>query len=229
MPENATCLEQGKKIRVLVADDHPLFRQGLRRALEMVHDMEVVGEAANGIDCVDMARRLRPDVVLLDINMPGLNGLEASRRMKEANPGVRVVILTIHDAEDYLVEAVRAGVEGYVLKDAEPDMIIAAIRASYAGQAFLQPSLAGRLMAGVRHREEAGHNAQRAQDVLSRRELEVLQLLAEGASNREISRRLYISEKTVKNHTNSIFRKMDVADRTQAVIQAIRRGWVQVR
>ncbi len=215
-------------IRVLVADDHPLFRQGLRRALELAGDLEVVGEAANGRDCVTEAQRLRPDVVLLDINMPGLNGLEASRLIKEADPSIGVVILTIHDAEEYLVEAVRAGVEGYVLKDAEPDVIIHAIRASHAGESYLQPSLAGRLMAGVRHRE-AARQEQRAEDVLTPREIEVLQLLAEGVSNREISRRLFISEKTVKNHTNSIFRKMDVADRTQAVVQAIRKGWVQVR
>lgn len=216
------------RIRVLIADDHPLLRQGLRQVLELEPDLEVVGEAANGRLCLGLARSLRPDVILMDLNMPEMNGLEASRAIKAELPGVRIVILTMHDHEDYLVEAMQAGVEGYVLKDAEPATVLEAIRACRRGRSYLQPELAGRLMTGLRRREQqrAGGGAR---SLLSEREFEVLQLLAEGASNKEVAARLYISEKTVKNHTNSIFRKMGVADRTQAVVEAIRKGWVDVR
>lgn len=216
-----------RPVRVLVADDHPLLREGLRQVLGLA-GLQVVGEAANGRECLEKARSLRPDVVLMDLNMPEMSGLEATRTIKAELPGTRIVVLTIHDTEDYLVEAMQAGVEGYVLKDADPEVVVEAVRVCARGQSYLQPELGGRLMAGLRRREQqrAGGGAR---SVLSQREFEVLQLLAEGASNREISRRLFISEKTVKNHTNAIFRKMGVEDRTQAVLEAIRKGWVQVR
>ncbi len=198
-------------------------------ALEMAEDISVIGEAGTGRQCLDLVRSLRPDVVLMDINMPDMSGLEVCRRIKEEGDGTGIVILTIHDEEEYLLEAVRLGVEGYVLKDVEPSMLLQAIRASRAGQPFLQPNLASRLMAGVRRKETSARKASRPEEVLTAREIEVLNLLAEGACNKEIASRLYISEKTVKNHTNSIFRKMGVSDRTQAVLEAIRKGWVQVR
>ncbi len=215
------------KTRVLVADDHPLIRQGLAQVLEMEEDIEIVGEAGNGRECVEKARAVRPDVVLVDINMPVMNGLEASRAIKEALPEVGVLILTIHDADEYLLEAVRNGVDGYVLKDVDPAVLVQAIRSVKAGRGYLHPSLGVRLMHGVRRQQ--GTREERAEDVLTAREVEVLHLLAEGVSNRDIAERLFISEKTVKNHTNSIFRKMGVSDRTQAVLQAIKKGWVQVR
>ncbi len=215
------------KTRVLVADDHPLIRQGLAQVLEMEEDIEIVGEASNGRECVEKARAVRPDVVLVDINMPLMNGLEASRALKEALPDVGVLILTIHDADEYLLEAVRSGVDGYVLKDVDPAVLVQAIRSIKAGRGYLHPSLGVRLMHGVRRQQ--GSRDERAEDVLTAREVEVLHLLAEGVSNRDIAERLFISEKTVKNHTNSIFRKMGVSDRTQAVLQAIKKGWVQVR
>lgn len=215
------------KIRVLVADDHPLIRQGLAQVLEMESDIEIVGEAGNGQECVEKAVALKPDVVMVDINMPVMNGLEASRAIKEVLPDVGVLILTIHDADEYLLEAVRSGVDGYVLKDVDPSVLVQAIRAIRAGRGYLHPSLGVRLMHGVRRQQ--GSRQERAEDVLTAREIEVLHLLAEGVSNREIAERLFISEKTVKNHTNSIFRKMGVSDRTQAVLQAIKKGWVHVR
>lgn len=217
-----------EQIRVLIADDHPLLRQGLRQVLELSGDVAVVGEAVNGRQCLELARQVRPDVVLMDVNMPEMNGLEVARAIKGEMPGVAVVILTVHDAEDYLVEAVQAGVEGYVLKDAESSAVLEAVRSCSRGQSYLQPQLAGRLMTGMRRREKK-RTDERPLDVLTEREFDVLKLLAEGTSNRDIGERLYISEKTVKNHTNSIFRKMGVSDRTQAVLEAIRKGWVQVR
>lgn len=217
-----------EQIRVLIADDHPLLRQGLRQVLELSGDVAVVGEAVNGRQCLELARQVRPDVVLMDVNMPEMNGLEVARAIKGEMPGVAVVILTVHDAEDYLVEAVQAGVEGYVLKDAESSAVLEAVRSCSRGQSYLQPQLAGRLMTGMRRREKE-RTDERPLDVLTEREFDVLKLLAEGTSNRDIGERLYISEKTVKNHTNSIFRKMGVSDRTQAVLEAIRKGWVQVR
>lgn len=216
-----------EKIKVLIADDHPILRQGLRQALELSGEIVVIGEASNGRQCVESVRKLRPDVILIDISMPEMNGLEASRIIKQENPSVGIVILTMYDAEDYLIEAVRIGVEGYALKDIDPPMLVDAIRASCEGRSFLHPKLASRLMSGVRRQGSAGES--KARDVLSQREVEVLELMAQGVNNREIGERLFISEKTVKNHANSIFRKIDVSDRTQAVLQAIKRGWVQVR
>lgn len=216
-------------IRVLIADDHTILRHGLRQLLELAEDISIVGEAASGRECLDMVTYLKPDVVLLDISMPDMTGLEVSRQIKSEWPGMGIVILTIHDAEDYILEAVRAGVEGYVLKDADPPELLQAIRASHEGQSFLQPALANRLMAGMRRHEKNNRNLQKAEDVLTAREIEVLQLMAEGATNKDIGKRLFISEKTVKNHINNIFRKMDVADRTQAVLDAIRKNWVEIR
>lgn len=215
-------------IRVLIADDHTILRHGLRQLIELADDITVVGEAASGQQCLEAVKTLKPDVVLLDITMPDITGIEVSRRIKTEWPGIGIVILTIHDAEDYLLEAVRVGVEGYVLKDADPSQLFEAIRASHAGRSFLQPALASRLMSGMRRYEQASRTAERIEDILTQREIEVLQLMAEGATNKEISRRLFISEKTVKNHTNNIFRKMGVSDRTQAVLDAIRKGWVDV-
>lgn len=223
----ATPAEGEQPIRVLIADDHPLLRHGLRQVLEFADNITVVGEAANGRQAFELARQVRPDVVLLDVNMPEMNGLEAARAIKAEMPGMAVVILTVHDAEDYLVEAVQAGVEGYVLKDADSSDVVEAIRTCSRGQSYLQPQLAGRLMTGMRRREKSRLD-ERPLDVLTEREFDVLKLLAEGTSNRDIGQRLFISEKTVKNHTNSIFRKMGVNDRTQAVLEAIRKGWVQV-
>lgn len=216
-----------EKIRVLIADDHPLLRQGLRQTLELSDELEVVGEAADGKVTVELAAALQPDVILMDITMPGMNGVDASREIKERFPDMGIIILTIHDTEEYLMEAVRVGVNGYVLKDIEPEGLLRAIQACHRGETYLQPTLAGKLMSGVSRREQEGRS-QDPFEVLTERELEVLRLMSEGVSNREIGLRLYIAEKTVKNHTTNIFRKMGVSDRTQAVIEAIRRGWVKV-
>jgi two-component system response regulator DegU len=210
-------------VRVLVADDHPLFRQGLRRALEWARQVEVVGEARDGAECVALAKRLEPDVVLLDMRMPGMSGPDVARRLKEVRPQTRILALSIHDEADWLLGAVEAGVDGYVLKDVEPSELERAILAVSRGERYLQPSVAGKLMSAVRAARAPGPLS-----VLSEREWAVLQLLAEGKSTREIGQALFISEKTVKNHATSLFRKLGVEGRTQAVLEAIRRGWIRM-
>jgi two-component system response regulator DegU len=213
-------------IRVVLADDHPLFREGLRRALGQAEGIAVVGEAGDGEACLRTAGRLRPDVVLVDLSMPGPGGTEVVRRLKVACPEARVLVLTVHDGESDLLEAVRAGADGYALKDIEPAELVRAIRSCCRGERYLQPGLGGKLMGGVERLGAAAAAGPLA--VLSAREWEVLQLLADGHSNREIGRRLFISEKTVKNHATSLFRKLGARDRTQAVVEAIRRGWIRM-
>ncbi|MBX5476977.1 MAG: response regulator transcription factor [Clostridia bacterium] len=216
-------------IRVLVADDHPLFRQGLRRALEFADRLEVVGEARDGYECLERVRALRPDVILLDLTMPKLNGVEVARQVKSEWPEVRILVLTMHDNEEYLVEAVQAGVDGYVVKDVEPGELQRAILRVAAGERYLQPDMAAKLMTGF---QRLAREAQRREagplDILSDREWQILQLMVAGKANKEIGDALFISEKTVKNHTTNLFRKLGVQGRAQAVVEAIRRGWVRV-
>jgi two-component system response regulator DegU len=213
-------------LRLIIADDHPLFREGLRRALDLAEGMEVVAEAPDGDACLMEVARHAPDVVLLDISMPGPPGPEVARRIKAEHPEVRVLVLTMHDADEYLLEAVDAGVDGYVLKDVEPAELERAIRCCGRGERYLQQAMAARLMTAVRGNR--GPAAAGPRDVLSDREWAVLQLLADGKANREIGLILFISEKTVKNHASNLFRKLGVQDRTQAVVEAVRRGWIRL-
>lgn len=216
-------------IRVVVADDHPLFRQGLRKALELGEEVQVLGEARDGLECLERCRALEPDVLLLDITMPKVNGVDVARQLKAECPAIGILVLTMHDNEEYLVEAVQAGVDGYVLKDVEPGELKRAIQAVSRGERYLPPSLAAKLMSGF-HRLARQRERQTSGplDLLSEREWEILQLLVEGKANREIGQHLYISEKTVKNHATSLFRKLGVQGRAQAVVEAIRRDWVRV-
>lgn len=222
------------KIRVLIADDHTVFRHGLRQVLELEPDIEVVGEAANGEQAVELARRLRPDVVVVDITMPVLNGIETARRIKQDRPETGVVMLTVHDSDEYLLEAIAAGINGYVLKDVEPDALVDAVRSCARGNGYLHPAMAARILArlgasiALQLPQMRPQSRRLGEEGLTPREFEVLELLARGASNREIAKQLYISASTVKNHITSIFRKLGVSDRTQAVLYAVRRGWIKV-
>jgi two-component system response regulator DegU len=213
-------------ISILIADDHPLFREGLRRALDLAAGLTVVGEAADGEACLEAAVRLRPQVILVDLSMPGPGGTEVVRRLKEIHPDGRVVVLTIHDGEQDLLDAVRAGADGYILKDVEPSELIRAIRACWRGERYLHQGLGGKLMQGLERIATTISGG--PQTVLSEREWAVLQLLAEGCSNRDVGSRLFISEKTVKNHASSLFRKLGARDRTQAVVEAVKRGWIRL-
>jgi NarL family two-component system response regulator LiaR len=206
-----------EQIRVLVVDDHPIVRQGLVAYLGSRDDIEVVGEAADGSGAIAAAARLHPDVVLLDLVMPGMDGVETTRRLRRYVPDSRVLVLTSFAAEDHVVDAVRAGAAGYLLKDVEPADITAAIGAVHRGDAFLHPEAAAHVIAAV---SDDGHAS--AIDALTPRELEVLELIGDGLNNREIADVLTVAEKTVKTHVSNILRKLGVRDRTQAALIAAR-------
>jgi two-component system, NarL family, response regulator LiaR len=208
-------------IRVLIADDHAVVRQGLRTFLELQDDIEVVGDAGDGEEAVNAALEGRPDVVLMDLVMPGLDGIEATRRILRERPATRVIALTSFLDDDKVLPAVRAGAAGYLLKDVEPDELVRAIHTVNEGDALLHPAVSARLL-----RELAGDEPE-ADGSLTAREREVLALLARGLPNKLIARELGIAEKTVKAHVSNILAKLDVTDRTQAALLAVRRGWVE--
>jgi DNA-binding NarL/FixJ family response regulator len=205
-------------IRVLIADDHPLFREGMRGRLDQVADVDVVGEASSGDEVVELARELSPEVILMDIKMPGLNGIEATREILRTNPNVGVLVLTMFEDDDSVFAAMRAGARGYLLKDSGGEGVVHAIRAVASREAVFGPGVAERIMGYFSAPRPAA--PQRAFPELTEREAEVLSLVAEGKSNQEISRQLYVSLKTVRNHVSNILLKLQVADRAQAVIRA---------
>ncbi len=214
-------------IPVLLADDHKLLREGLRRILELGGEIAVVGEASDGAEAVRLAGALHPEVVVMDINMPGMNGVEATRAIKAQFPRIAVLVLTIHEDREYLLEVLKAGAAGYVLKDIDPDRLIEAIKLVHGGESVVAPGLTAKLIAELNTgRQQEAHVP--PPNPLSAREQEVLELMAEGIGNRDIAGRLFVSEKTVKNHVTSIFRKLDVSDRTQAVVQAVKRNMVAI-
>lgn len=209
------------EVRVVIVDDHALIREGLRKVLSLEPRIKVIGEAANGDDAWKLVQETAVDVVLLDVNMPGKNGIETCRLIKEEKPEVSVIALTIHDQEEYLFEMVRAGVSGYVLKDISPDVLTDTILRVSAGESFIPPSMMNKMLEEYK-RVSSNPPGLAAGDGLTRREIEVLQMVAEGKSNRAVAEALFISEKTVKNHLTNIFQKLQVRDRTQAVLYAIK-------
>lgn len=224
-------------ITVLIADDHPLLREGLVRILAMEEGIHVIGEAGSGPEAVDMVAKHEPDVVLMDISMPGGGGLAATREISRNYPHVGVIILTIHDDEQYLYELVRVGAKGYLVKDSEPRRVVEAIRRVHEGGSYLPPDLMDKVLGEFRRlKDGVGHGAattvrekpRTGADALTARELEILQLIVEGRSNAQIARTLFISEKTVKNHITNILRKLDLDDRTQAAVYALRHGLAQL-
>jgi DNA-binding NarL/FixJ family response regulator len=208
----------GAAIRILLVDDHEMVRTGLRSFLDLQPDMDVVGEAGSGEQALALLPRLRPDVVVLDLVLPGMTGVEAARRMRQDHPEVKVVALTSFAGQDLVLPAVRAGVAGYLLKDVGAAELADALRAAHAGGSPLHPQVAATVMASVNSRPD---------DPLTVREREVLRLIARGLSNRLIARELSLAEKTVKAHVSAILSKLGVADRTQAALYAVRSGLVE--
>lgn len=208
-------------ISVLICDDHPFVRHGLRTYLETLEDMEVAGEAADGAEAARLVAELLPDVVLMDLVMPELDGVEATRRIREASPSTRVIVLTSFDDDEKVFPAIKAGAAGYLLKDVTPADLAEAVRKASRGEALLAPSVAARLM-----QEVSGGRS--AASTLTERELEVLRLIARGLPNKLIARELVVSEKTVKTHVSNILAKLHLADRTQAALYAVREGLAEL-
>ena len=214
-------------IRTMVVDDHTLFRKGLRSLLELLEGMEVVGEASTGAEAVTLAEELVPDVVLMDIQMPGMSGIEATKQILQENPHIGIILVTMFDDSESVLSGMRAGARGYVLKGAEPEELRHAIEAAYRGEVLLSPAIAAKLV----RRFEVLPDPQEVgvlYEELTPRELDVLRLAAEGLSNKDIAATLILSEKTVKNRISNIFAKLRVNDRTQAVLHALRTGLVQL-
>lgn len=215
-------------IRIVIADDHALLRQGIKNVLSLEPDLEVVGEAADGDEAISKVESLAPDILLLDVNMPRMTGMEVTKRLKKtAKSPVKVIILTIHDDDSYVIEVIKSGAIGYLLKDIEPGMLVKAIRMVHEGHSFIYPTLARQLFGELSRQDEKRNGAlvmleRPKEERLTYREVEVLQLIGQGMNNQEIAHTLYLSEKTVKNHLTNIFRKINVVDRTQAVLYAIK-------
>jgi DNA-binding NarL/FixJ family response regulator len=215
-------------VRLLLADDHRMLREGLRRSMSDA-GFEVVGEATDGVEAVTLAAQLLPDVILMDVTMPNCDGVEACRQVKEAGIRSSVVMLTMHADQDVLANAIRAGASGYLTKDCSTREIAEAVRMAAEGETVLSPQLARSMLEEVRRIDEPSAASEEPDKVVSKREEEVLQLIADGCSTPEVAAQLYISQKTVKNHLASIYQKLDARDRTQAVLQAVRMGIVSLQ
>ena len=211
-------------IKIMITDDHSMIREGLKNLLELDGDIEVIAEAVDGQDCLDKLETVKPDVLLLDINMPRMNGLEVLKNLKARKSKIKVLVLTVHNEVEYLLKAVDIGVNGYVLKDSDSTELKKAIVALHEGETYIQPSLIPALNSKMIEKNEDEVKI----DALTRRELEVLKLLAVGMYNKEVAEKLNISERTVKNHVSNIFKKLEVTDRTQAAVFAIRNNLISL-
>lgn len=200
-------------INVMIADDHALWRQGLKQIIELEEDMKVIYQASDGEEAYNMTKEVSPDIILMDINMPKINGIKAAKMLKNDNPKNKIMFLTIYNDKEYLMEALKIGVEGYILKDANSDELIKAIRTILSGGVYIHPSLVN---------EIENLDEEECKKELTEREMQILTLIAKGFSNKAIAEKLFLSEKTVKNHVYNIFRKLDVKDRTQAAIYLLK-------
>ena len=218
-----------KKTRVLITDDHRVVREGLCAILETKDDIEIIGEARDGGEAVEKTRSLMPDVILMDVSMPGMTGVEATRIIKREFPHIGVIALTMYEEQQYIFDLVRAGATGYLLKDSDSAQIVAAIRTISRGESLIHPSVASKILAEFSLLAEGkGRKRGVLEHDLTDREITVLRLVADGKTNKEIANVLDLSEKTVKNHVRNIFHKLHVYDRTQAAILAIRKGIIEL-
>ena len=215
------------KITVVIADDHEIFRDGTRNLINKEEDIEVIGEVSDGKEAIELVNKLCPNIVLMDIAMPIINGIEATKQIKTNQPSTAVIILTAYDNDQYIVALLDAGAAGYLLKDVSGNELLHAIRSVFAGEAVLHPTIAKKVFSHFSPSIEAQYNAYTVIDV-SEREMEILQLAANGMSNQEIADSLYLSRRTVQTHLGNIFRKMDVGSRTEAILQGIKRGWFDI-
>jgi two-component system response regulator NreC len=215
------------KIRILITDDHTLFRQGIKTLLGAESDLDIVGEAANGAEAVEKVTELRPDMVLMDIGMPGLSSFEATRQIKKARPDTKVLFLTMYDDEDYLVQCMEVGASGYVLKDSPAQQLLAAIRDVYRGGSYLSPRMLSQLVDDFRSRIKTAHRQPRFA-TLTAREKEILKLLAEGESVKEIAAGLNLSVKTVEAHKFNLMRKLDIHNKAHLVQYAIQKKIIKI-
>lgn len=229
-----------KQIKIVIIDDHQLFREGVKRILAMEPGFEIVAEGEDGSQATLLAEKYEPDVILMDINMPEVNGVEATKELVEKFPDVKVLILSIHDDETYVTHVLKTGAAGYLLKEMDANSLIEAVKVVGQGGAYIHPKVTHNLINEYRRlatedeedNDEIGYKTveyRKPLHILTRRECEVLQLMTNGFSNRMIGEALFISEKTVKNHVSNILQKMNVNDRTQAVVESIKNGWVKVR
>lgn len=224
--------------KILIVDDHQLFREGVKRILNFEENFHVAAEGSDGSEAISLYEKYQPDVVIMDINMPNVNGVEATGRLIEKHPDAKVIILSIHDDESYVMHALKTGARGYLLKEMDADDLITAVKIVADGGSYLHPKVTHNLVNEYRrltgNSQSLTANGYQAVEVvrpyhlLTKRECEVLQLLADGKSNRGIGEALFISEKTVKNHVSNILQKMNANDRTQAVVVAIKKGWVEM-
>ncbi|MFD1736808.1 response regulator [Bacillus salitolerans] len=225
-----------KKTSIIIIDDHQLFREGVKRILDFEANFEVVAEGTDGSEAIPLVEKYHPDVVIMDINMPTINGVEATGKLVEMYPETKVLILSIHDDENYVTHALKTGAQGYLLKEMDAEQLVEAVKVVADGGSYLHPKVTHNLVKEYRRLATNSQKSakketeiRRPLHLLTRRECEVLQLLADGQSNRVIGETLFISEKTVKNHVSNILTKMNVNDRTQAVVFAIKNGWVEVK
>ncbi|TXC90966.1 response regulator transcription factor [Metabacillus litoralis] len=227
------------KTKIVIIDDHQLFREGVKRILDFEPSFEVVAEGDDGEEALAIVEAHKPDVVIMDINMPKVNGVEATKQLIEADEDNKIIILSIHDDENYVTHALKTGARGYLLKEMDADTLIEAVKVVADGGSYLHPKVTHNLVNEFRRLATSSGQAtptqplqpeiRRPLHILTRRECEVLQMLADGKSNRGIGEALFISEKTVKNHVSNILQKMNVNDRTQAVVYSIKNGWVEVK
>ena len=220
-----------EQIRIILVDDHGLIREGLRKVLSLEEDILIIGEASTGEEALQKAETLLPDVVVMDIGLPNMTGLEATKKIRKMFPQIKILTLSVHDSEEYVLEALKAGASGYLSKDVDANMLAEAIRIIARGEAIVQPSILSKIIDRIYHRNDKfdfRSERQKAVEQLTDRELEIVIAVAQGSSNRTIANKLFISEKTVKNHISSILKKLNLEDRTQLAIYAYRTGLVSV-